>query len=95
MNLLELQTPLLMRGPYRFIVLQHGTLENEIPPLPAAKVFPPLGQVTLFVSSRCNGLTSTNYVRREKRGDFIPVFDRNRKNGLKVVLQCHLYEWST
>ena len=92
---LETQTPLKIRGSYRFIVLQYGTLENKIPPLPASEVFASLGQVTLFVSGRCNGLTSTNYVGCEERGDFISVFDWKRKNGLEVVLQRDLHEQST
>ena len=89
---LETRTPPRIGGSYRFIVLQYGTLENKIPPLPASEVFASLGQITLFVSSRCNGLTSTNYVGCEERGDFISVFDWKRKDGLEVVLQCGLHE---
>lgn len=80
----------LNKGPYRFIVLQYGTLEDEIPPFPTPEIFPPLGQITLLVPSRCDGLTGTNYIGREKRGDFVSVFDRKGKNSLKVVLQRDL-----
>ena len=74
------------RVAYRFIVLQYTALEDKIPPLPATEVFTPFSQVTLFVSSWCNWLTSTNYVGREKRGDFVSVSERKRKDCLEVRL---------
>jgi hypothetical protein len=69
-------TALAERRSYRFIVLECRALQDKIPALPAAEVFTSFGQVTLLVSSRCNGLAGADDVGCEESCDFIPVFNR-------------------
>lgn len=61
---------------HRFVVLEYGTLKDEVSSFPASEIFTPLCEVAFFVPSLHHGLTSfTDDIRREECDGFVVILD--------------------